>query len=744
MRKQAFNENGEPRRRLALWDRTVTRAVLADKRHSVWRRPHDVPRSATGQIVWIADDRSDICEALGTATLTLSRRRVRGKGWPWATTLALGVCFAAVGCVNDTRDLHAQRTEPKRWTSRLGAQSWGLCSLIGPGQRNPGVWGSDLGFTVHVPGDQRLAILFGDTWTSPVQGCQYPGWSDNDLQGTLPLERPARFKPGPPAPQLGAQPGARNGSDCELLEYATEQPNDARSWRRVRLFPSAAAHRAQDAMGMSVLRTPLSAWSDGERLLGLFARYESAPCTTQGDCPSGMQCSKDPNYHGIPVRECSPLIHLSDHVAPGYCLENDDCANTSTCDLAREGVCLADAPFTVDTPHGRVSPSWYRDDPRRGIARIIYVASAIWPERPADYATIARFATNRFQNPTARTVAYFDPKHPESADYRPGYHTLFIWGRNGFVESGGAQALPFLLYVPLDELRGPPGQSVWRPRFFAGYDADGLPAWSERESDARPIYGGRLARLQPDTDKLEFAEPEFDQVAQMTLSWVAPLSRWVMFYGGDLPAFLVLEARTGDVRSPVHKQWAPGAIHMRTSPHPWGAARIAPQAVPAQPSAASAMSEDVGWSSAEPILTREQAAPYLACASGTVDMPKGCVRRPAEFRAFELVQALARATTQPWSDGWKSVAKSCIAGEISRKVQDRMSGNMIGRLYAPNIIDEWTHDVTDAAARARGERSVELYWNVSTWNPYQVVLWKTLLTLGVDASAASAGRPKHR
>jgi hypothetical protein len=26
-----------------------------------------------------------------------------------------------------------------------------------------------------------------------------------------------------------------------------------------------------------------------------------------------------------------------------------------------------------------------------------------------------------------------------------------------------------------------------------------------------------------------------------------------------------------------------------------------------------------------------------------------------------------------------------------------------------------------------GERAVELYWNVSTWNPYQVVIMKTQL-----------------
>jgi hypothetical protein len=51
--------------------------------------------------------------------------------------------------------------------------------------------------------------------------------------------------------------------------------------------------------------------------------------------------------------------------------------------------------------------------------------------------------TNKFTNVTARTVSYFDPDDPSKNDYRPGEHTLLIWGRASFAEKGGAQALPF-------------------------------------------------------------------------------------------------------------------------------------------------------------------------------------------------------------------------------------------------------------------------------------------------------------
>jgi hypothetical protein len=45
--------------------------------------------------------------------------------------------------------------------------------------------------------------------------------------------------------------------------------------------------------------------------------------------------------------------------------------------------------------------------------------------------------------------------------------------------------------------------------------------------------------------------------------------------------------------------------------------------------------------------------------------------------------------------------------------------NNNGVLYAPSIIDSWT---------TAHESVTDLYWFVSTWNPYQVVLMKTSLS----------------
>lgn len=78
-------------------------------------------------------------------------------------------------------------------------------------------------------------------------------------------------------------------------------------------------------------------------------------------------------------------------------------------------------------------------------------------------------------------------------------------------------------------------------------------------------------------------------------------------------------------------------------------------------------------------------------------------------------------------------AASCLAGGAAMSVQLALSGNPIGRLYSPNVIEEWTEDKTAEA----GAPAADLYWNVSTWNPYQVVLVKTRF---VDGSAATSER----
>lgn len=617
-----------------------------------------------------------------------------------AVVIVPGVAALLYNCIHDTRDLGAARSAPTAYPSGLLARSWGLCSLIGPNNKSPGIYGTDLGFTARGPHDDKLIMQFGDTWVKPVDACQYPSTVSDDFQASLPVARPAAFHAGEPKPSAA--------TSCNLLEYPLDKPEDPSSWPRLRLFPSPQQHDAKDVLDTSMLRTPAAAFSDGEHMFSIYYRHDPAYCEHSSECPAEMHCTTETPK--IKLGQCATLLKLSEDTAPDYCRDAQDCLGGAACKPLERGVCLADKPFSVQIGRDSVVPTWYRDDPRRAIARTMYIATSVWPDRPSDYATVVRFASNRFQNIAVRTVAHFEADHPEHNDYRPGYHTLLVWGRASFAEYGGAQALPFFFYVPLAELRTEPEAMRWTPRYFAGYGDRGKPRWSMREAEAQPVYGTEANLVDAGGEKIAWREPEFDYVEWAGMSYIAPLKRWVMLYGGDVPAFLVLDPKTGRTREPVNLQFAPGAIHMRSAEHPWGRQH---------------KSDAAGWSSAEPILTRPMLAHYLACGAHGAEGLQGCVKDGDPHSPLDLVATLAGFATRSSPGKFADVASSCVMGEFAYGVQNALSGDLVGRLYAPNIIDDWTEDVTPPSRAKTGPHSVEIYWNVSTWNPYQVVLVKS-------------------
>jgi hypothetical protein len=53
----------------------------------------------------------------------------------------------------------------------------------------------------------------------------------------------------------------------------------------------------------------------------------------------------------------------------------------------------------------------------------------------------------------------------------------------------------------------------------------------------------------------------------------------------------------------------------------------------------------------------------------------------------------------------------------------------VGRFYGPNVIDVYT--------RAAGPTAMDLFWNVSTWNPYAVILMRSRIEAGPAATPAT-------
>jgi hypothetical protein len=637
-------------------------------------------------------------------------RRANAHAKPAALiVLALPLTALAVSCVKDSRsDYHARSTPPRK-PSPLESRSWVLCSLIGPQTGHPGVYGTDLGYTVKEPGGKRLAMLFGDTIAKASEGCEYPVFPHDDLQGSLPADRPKMLGAGPPA--------AAHAAACGEFDFRLNERGDPTSWQRIRLF--AGSGKDDEPLDSGVLRTPVTAFSSGKHVFAVFVRADPAYCKATADCPGGMTCSADPGFRGKAPGVCAePPVGLTKDPWPVFCRDGSDCGPLLACKPLERGVCMASTPYPTKAQDHALAPAWYQKDPRQAVGQTMYIAKAA-PERPADYRAVVRFVTNRFINVASRTVAHFDAEHPDKNDYRSGQHTLLMWGRPTFVGGGGAQSLPFLLYAPLADLEQTPAR--FRPRFFAGYDAGGKPRWSERESEAQPIYGteadvsiatGADGRARP--RHIRWREPEFDYVNQMSVTFIAPLQRWVMFYGGDAPGFMVLGAE-GGISDPVHAQPAPGAIHVRTARHPWGRPRRdAPQ--------------NEGWSSPEPVLTRQQAGRSMACGDADKAFLPGCLEDADPHGPFAMFRAIGRLAARSSLGEFLNKAGSCIAGDVFQKGASLVEDNRMGRLYGANIIDEWTEDVTARVALKPGEkRAVDVYWNASTWNPYQVVLVKTEL-----------------
>jgi hypothetical protein len=629
----------------------------------------------------------------------------------------VGVCLSATAliitgaCARDARSLKAADTTVERVPSRLVAQSWPVCGLVGPQSGKAGVFGTDLGYTAREPSTgpgERLSILFGDTWADQNADCRYPRLDADDLTAFLPATRPPSLTAGPPTKP--------SPSGCGLLDFPRKDEHDASTWTPIHLYENAdAAKNGDKPLETGMLKTPVSAFSDGQKVYAVYGRNEPAFCATSSDCGGGLVCTTDPSYKERRLGICGRGGAPRPDAAPEWCRDVMDCNNGLECQMATKGVCLATTPLHVATSTGPQSPTWYKNDPRMGMAHFVYIAMRSGADRPSEYVVQHKFVSQRFVNTATRTVTHFDAQDPSKDDYAPGTETLFVWGRPSFFGGAGAQSLPYFFYLPLKELAG----GTFHPRFFAGYDGAGNVRWSDAENDAEPVYGTEATV--DAGGRFTFAEPEFDYVNQMSVAYVAPLKRWIMVYGGDIPAFLVKDPRTRRVVDPTYKQRSPGALHFRSAPHPFG--RLSNR---------EAM--DRSWTSAEPLLTRQDAAPYMACGDGGKSVMTGCIEEPdaqhprSEAKSPDGVALAPGAKEKEPADRAKSAAPKCFLGELAYAAQESMSGDPIGRLYGANVIEEWTDDVTaKVGGLASGERAVEIYFNASTWNPYQVVLFKAQL-----------------
>jgi hypothetical protein len=169
----------------------------------------------------------------------------------------LAVSFGVVlcgGCIEDSRTHEPPDLPPPLRPSELQSDSWDVCRMLGPASQSEGIYGTDLGYATPLPNSDKLAVLFGDTWSEAGDACQYPVTPADDLQATLPRARPDELRAGEPS-------GSAKEQACASLEYTVDDPDDPQSWRRMLLFASVEDRDAGMALETGALRTPVAAWT---------------------------------------------------------------------------------------------------------------------------------------------------------------------------------------------------------------------------------------------------------------------------------------------------------------------------------------------------------------------------------------------------------------------------------------------------------------------------------------------------
>jgi hypothetical protein len=491
-------------------------------------------------------------------------------------------------------------------------------------------YGTDLGWTYEHKG--QIQILFGDTMANeagdPIEGSA--GRKFEDSFGSIDLgqwNQPEIFT-------RENMPLIRLGQNPDSAEMAAINPGHA----------------------MEGFKTPVAGFSNGEDEFGMFFTYKPQGCTVDADCSNGARCDTGLGYVGAPWTSDEGLtLACVDGSFPACVAGTLNDAEGKP--IAESGFCN-DPSSTVfaDTPMGRVSAV--------SVKQLIGTRDRTVPKL---YRTDHVWQTSKFMNPTVRTVRSFAPSRQGETvtpDYRPASSAgplarVFLWGRPHFigVNATGRGLAQYFAYV---DLPSGPGYA-WQPQYFAGVDEDGLPRFSPNELDAAPAD---LDAAEPGVQ----ANDAYDVVNQVTIAWVEPLKKWLMFYGGGLvnlpiePALArcgVLELFAGPECTEV--QIGNGAFRMRSADHPWGP-----------------------WSPPQDILAAGD--PY-GPPVGQYG-PGGMLRHP------------------DCSD------PNCAPHTSARDVNPRE----YGFFYSANIIEQWT--------RPAGE-GVDLIWNASTWDPYRVILLRT-------------------
>jgi hypothetical protein len=344
----------------------------------------------------------------------------------------------------------------------------------------------------------------------------------------------------------------------------------------------------------------------------------------------------------------------------------------------------ANGPGTNDPEPGRTYLAW-----RHTAARTDYRVRQDLGSNLGD--------ANLFLNPSATRITSYDATNPKLSNFALPTGTnagvLLIFGRKKFwtgPSSNPDAADDNGMYLVRQDVRiSTSGTKNWNPQYLTGIDfMTGKPTWSSDKNAA-------WAMLTTDGP----TSGDFKAVNEIDVKWVPELRKWIMLYGGDV--HWTLESSPPTTDQPRH-----GAIHMRMADYPWGP-----------------------WSPPTPLLFREKMRGYFECDATQSTTPDGCDPTSYPLGTWESNSSahgffnknIAGCTTalsepvQPntlfFNNPWLT---DCF-------INDQPVYDQRGILYAPELIPTWTNEGTQNIF-GNLLKTVTLYFLVSTWMPYQVVL----------------------
>lgn len=427
--------------------------------------------------------------------------------------------------------------------------------------------------------------------------------------------------------------------------------------------------RDDESLQMGYGQVPVSAYSDGRNLVAIVGRGGTIRCQ-EGVSDPVAACRGPVDPHPAAAsKQGQDGLTCTQQLGECTPAPNDI---ATACDLATGAGCNAAlGEVCTPTPAGLcIDPTSSQNiDPAHPDPQTAAneMEFAIQDRNDRElYESVATLRTNKFINPASRTVKSFKGS-PTGNDYRPGNGAVFVWGRPGFRAERGKQAQLYLLAHPLPIPTTRDGQWHFHPWYYAGVHAPtGAPKWSRHQRDAKPLP------LDGNVDGSPFEEQPL--VNQLSVSWVGgTINKWVMLYAGNIGDYLLADpanARPGE---------GPGSIRIRFADHPWGP-----------------------WSPAQPHLLEGSAAEV-----GSPLGPGGVLFNP-------------KCVDQPGA--------TCADSDEVRPIDFFFNCFPFGKnfdqgfFYAANIIDSYTE--------SDGQGGMNLYWNVSTWNPYSVLFVKTNLQPG--------------